>query len=184
MTSTTISRISILRGRDSIPVDAVTAGMVCAIDAPILLQNTTLCQDGKLPCLKIGSQTGEALVRVSISTQQLEDMDELRNKLKLLALLDTSLKVMELENGELAMVTAGEVHLQKCIKDLNDLGLVDLDVSEPIVPFMETVIEDGTLSGSQIQEQETECRIREALHIKLRVVPLGNAVVEVSMNYE
>uniref|UniRef100_A0A8R1IM60 Elongation factor-like GTPase 1 domain-containing protein n=1 Tax=Caenorhabditis japonica TaxID=281687 RepID=A0A8R1IM60_CAEJA len=153
--------------------------MVCAIDAEILLQNTTLCEEPKYPCLKIGSQTGEALVRVSISTQQLEDMDELREKLKLLSLLDTSLNVMELENGELAMVAAGEVHLQKCIKDLNDLGLVDLDVSEPIVPFMETVIEDATLSAQQIIEQETECRIRDALHIKLRVVPLGDAVVEV-----
>lgn len=179
MTSTKIDRISILRGRDSIPTDTVTSGMICTIDAEILLQNTTLCEKPDFPCLKIGSQTGEALVRVSISTQQLDDMDDLREKLKLLALLDTSLKVMELENGELAMVTAGEVHLQKCIKDLNDLGLVDLDVSEPIVPFMETVIEDSVLSAPQIIEQETECRIREALYIKLRVVPLGDAVVEV-----
>ncbi|EGT42809.1 hypothetical protein CAEBREN_23571 [Caenorhabditis brenneri] len=176
--STTIERISILRGRDSIPTDMVTSGMVCAIDAEILLQNTTLCDQPDCPSLKIGSQTGEALVRVSISTQQLDDMDDLREKLKLLALLDTSLKVMELENGELAMVTAGEVHLQKCIKDLNDLGLVDLDVSEPIVPFMETVIEDPNLAAPQIAEQETECRIREALHIKLRVAPLGDVVVE------
>ncbi|CAI79209.1 Tr-type G domain-containing protein [Caenorhabditis elegans] len=179
VTSTKIDRISILRGRDSIPTDTVTSGMICTIDAEILLQNTTLCEKPDFPCLKIGSQTGEALVRVSISTQQLDDMDDLREKLKLLALLDTSLKVMELENGELAMVTAGEVHLQKCIKDLNDLGLVDLDVSEPIVPFMETVIEDSVLSAPQIIEQETECRIREALYIKLRVVPLGDAVVEV-----
>ncbi|CAI2315316.1 unnamed protein product [Caenorhabditis sp. 36 PRJEB53466] len=177
--STKIERISILRGRDSIPVDIVTAGMICSIDAQILLQNTTLCDAPKYPCFKIGSQTGQALVRVSISTQQLEDMDELREKLKLLALLDTSLKVMELETGELAMVTAGEVHLQKCIKDLNDLGLVNLDVSEPIVPFMETVIEDHSLSAHQIAEQETECKIRDALHIKLRVVPLADAVVEV-----
>lgn len=178
VSSTKITRISILRGRDSIPTESVTSGMVCAIDAEVLLQNTTLCSQPEFPSLKIGSESGEALVRVSISTQQLDDMDNLREKLKLLALLDTSLKVMELENGELAMVTAGEVHLQKCIKDLNDLGLVDLDVSEPIVPFMETVIEDSTLSGPQIQEQETECRIREALHIKLRVVPLGDVVVE------
>ncbi|CAO4361012.1 unnamed protein product [Caenorhabditis nigoni] len=178
VTSTKIDRISILRGRDTIPTDTVTSGMVCAIDAEILLQNTTLCSESDYPCLKIGSQTGEALVRVSVSTQQLDDMDELREKLKLLALLDTSLKVMELENGELAMVTAGEVHLQKCIKDLNDLGLVDLDVSEPIVPFMETVIEDVNLSAPQITEQETDCRIREALHIKLRIAPLGSTVIE------
>uniref|UniRef100_A0A1I7U4S8 Elongation factor-like 1 n=1 Tax=Caenorhabditis tropicalis TaxID=1561998 RepID=A0A1I7U4S8_9PELO len=176
--STKIEGISILRGRDSIPTDTVTSGMICAIDAETLLQNTTLSSDPTYGCLRIGSQTGEALVRVSISTQQLDDMDELREKLKLLALLDTSLKIMELENGELAMITAGEVHLQKCIKDLNDLGLVDLDVSEPIVPFMETVIEDPALAAPQILEQETECRIREALLIRMRVVPLGEEVVK------
>ncbi|CAB3410782.1 unnamed protein product [Caenorhabditis bovis] len=180
MTSTIIRRVSILRGRDVIPVEAVTSGMVCAIDAEWLLQNTTLCSDANYPSLKIGSDVGEALVRVSISTKQLEDMDELREKLKLLALLDTSVRVMELETGELAMVTAGEVHLQKCIKDLNDLGLVDIDVSPPIVPFMETVVADAALSGPQIAEQETECRIRQdALHIRLRVVALDRDVIEI-----
>ena len=33
-----------------------------------------------------------------------------------------------METGELAMVTAGEVHLQKCLKDLEDLGFEDLEV--------------------------------------------------------
>ncbi|CAI5438934.1 unnamed protein product [Caenorhabditis angaria] len=182
VSSTTINNVFVLRGRDVISVDEATSGMICAIDAEWLLQNTTLCSEPKFPSLKIGSKTGEALVRVSISTQQLDDMDELREKLKLLALLDTSLKVMELETGELAMITAGEVHLQKCIKDLNDLGLVDLDVSEPIVPFMETVIADPILSTSQINEQETECRIRDALYIKLRVVPLEESVIELLEN--
>ena len=38
-------------------------------------------------------------------------------------------QVLELDNGELAMITAGEVHLQKCLKDLEDLGFSDLEAS-------------------------------------------------------
>ncbi|KAK6039646.1 elongation factor G [Cooperia oncophora] len=77
------------------------------------------------------------------------------------------------------MITAGEVHLQKCLKDLEDLGFTDLEVSEPIVPFLETIIPDTQLTLAQIQDQVTECRVRgDSLHIRLRLVPLPDEVVD------
>lgn len=71
---------------------------------------------------------GEPLVRVSVNTAELDQMDELKRTLKLLTVLDPSLRILELETGELAMVTAGEVHLQKCLKDLEDMGMSGLEV--------------------------------------------------------
>ncbi|KAK5983282.1 Elongation factor G [Trichostrongylus colubriformis] len=167
-----------LRGRDLLPLEKATAGVICAIDAQGLVQNATLCSEAVSQGLDVGLKQGEPLVRVSVNTANLEDMDRLKEDLKVLSVLDPSLRVLELDNGELAMVTAGEVHLQKCLKDLEDLGFTDLEVSKPIVPFLETIIPDTQLTSAQIQDQVTECRVRgESLYIRLRVVPLPDEVV-------
>ncbi|PIO70359.1 hypothetical protein TELCIR_07796 [Teladorsagia circumcincta] len=143
-----------LRGRDLIPLEKATAGVICAVDAQGLIQwaivsylheyrqcilllsltklyqNSTLCSEAVSEGLDVGLKQGEPLVRVSVNTANLEDMDRLKEDLKVLSVLDPSLRVLELDNGELAMITAGEVHLQKCLKDLEDLGFTDLEVLE------------------------------------------------------
>ncbi|KAK6012050.1 hypothetical protein OSTOST_22808, partial [Ostertagia ostertagi] len=161
----TVESVWALRGRDVIPLEKATAGVICAIDA----QNSTLCSEAVSEGLDVGLKQGEPLVRVSVNTANLDDMDRLKEDLKVLSVLDPSLRVLELDNGELAMITAGEVHLQKCLKDLEDLGFTDL----------ETIIPDTQLTFAQIQDQVTECRVRgDSLHIRLRVVPLPDEVVD------
>ena len=45
-------------------------------------------------------------------------------------------------SGEYVIIGAGEVHLQRCIDDLKErFACIELNVSAPIVPFRETVIE-------------------------------------------
>ena len=40
------------------------------------------------------------------------------------------------------MMTAGEVHLERCVKDLKEsYAKVPLNVSSPIVPFRETIVD-------------------------------------------
>ncbi|KAE9416429.1 hypothetical protein Angca_009136, partial [Angiostrongylus cantonensis] len=174
----TVDSVCALHGRDLIPLKVATAGVICAIKAQGLIQNATLCSEAVNEGLDVGMKYGEPLVRVSVSTVNLEDMERLRDGLKSLSILDSSLRVLELDNGELAMVTAGEVHLQKCLKDLEDLGFRDLEISKPVVPFLETVVADTNLTLAQIQDQVTECRLRDSsLHIRLRVVPLPDEVV-------
>uniref|UniRef100_A0A0K0CZY3 Elongation factor-like 1 n=1 Tax=Angiostrongylus cantonensis TaxID=6313 RepID=A0A0K0CZY3_ANGCA len=174
----TVDSVCALHGRDLIPLKVATAGVICAIKAQGLIQNATLCSEAVNEGLDVGMKYGEPLVRVSVSTVNLEDMERLRDGLKSLSILDSSLRVLELDNGELAMVTAGEVHLQKCLKDLEDLGFRDLEVEFIFVPFLETVVADTNLTLAQIQDQVTECRLRDSsLHIRLRVVPLPDEVV-------
>ncbi|EPB68093.1 hypothetical protein ANCCEY_12819 [Ancylostoma ceylanicum] len=122
---------------------------------PLHAQNATLCSEPVSEGLNVGIKQGEPLVRVSVNTANLDQMERLKEDLKMLAVLDPSLRILELDNGELAMVTAGEVHLQKCLKDLEDLGFSDLEVSKPIVPFLETIVPDPQLISAQIQEQVT-----------------------------
>ena len=45
------------------------------------------------------------------------------------------------DNGEYVLVTAGEVHLQRCIDDLEErYARIKVQVSAPIVPFRESII--------------------------------------------
>jgi len=45
------------------------------------------------------------------------------------------------ESGEHVLITAGEIHLQRCLQDLREnYAKIEINVSQPIVPFRETVI--------------------------------------------
>ncbi|CAJ0575355.1 unnamed protein product, partial [Mesorhabditis spiculigera] len=171
---TTIEEVYFLRGREMVRTKTAVAGTICAVRASNLVQNVTLSSIAVDEGLRIGFEMGEPLVRVSITSKELEQINELKEALRTLVLLDPSLRVLEQENGELAMITAGEMHLQKCLKDLEDMGFIGLEVSEPIVPFQETVIPDPTLTATEIASQVAECRLRdEALYLKIRVAPLS-----------
>ena len=54
---------------------------------------------------------------------------------------------MALQNsGEYVIVTAGEIHLQRCVDDLQErYARVPIKTSDPIVPFRETIIPRPTV---------------------------------------
>ncbi|RCN43284.1 hypothetical protein ANCCAN_10698 [Ancylostoma caninum] len=89
----TIESVWSLRGRDLLPVLFATAGVICAIEAQGLVQNATLCSKPVSEGLNVGSKQGEPLVRVSVNTANLDQMDRLKEDLKMLAVLDPSLRV-------------------------------------------------------------------------------------------
>ncbi|ETN75627.1 elongation factor G [Necator americanus] len=82
-----------LRGRDLLPLKSATAGVICAIEAQGLVQNATLCSEQFSEGLDVGIKRGEPLVRVSVNTANLDDMDKLKEDLKVLAVLDSSLRI-------------------------------------------------------------------------------------------
>ena len=170
-----------LLGRELVPIDIAPAGVICAIGLKDWLPGTTLCSIKLEKPLAYSTTALEPLVRVTIQASGGQDeWDELRNCLKQLAILDSAVRVIEQENGDLALITAGEVHLQKCIQDLNDMGLVDITVSEPIVPFLETIIPDPSSSYTKLVAVHlTECFMKQfGLRLKLRAVPLHDDVVK------
>jgi len=97
----------------------------------------------------------EPLVRVIIrpSNPGPSEFDDLRSALRQLAVLDSAVRILEPKENELVLLTAGEVHLQKCLEDLNALGQTDLVVSEPIVPFLETIVPDPRIPIARIQTE-------------------------------
>uniref|UniRef100_A0AC34FL81 Tr-type G domain-containing protein n=1 Tax=Panagrolaimus sp. ES5 TaxID=591445 RepID=A0AC34FL81_9BILA len=182
-----VDNVYALLGRELVPLTVAPAGSICAIGLSSWLTGTTLCSERIAEPLNFSAASLEPLVRVSIqSLGATEDWDELREGLKQLAILDSAVRVVEQENGELALITAGEVHLQKCIKDLNDMGLINISVSEAIVPFLETIIPDPSASFAKLTALHlTECFMRQfGLKLKLRAIPLHDDIVKYLQKHE
>ena len=112
-----MDKIYALLGRELVPLSSAPAGSICAIELTNWLVGTTLCSEKVTEPLNFSASSLEPLVRVSIqSLGTLEEWNDLKEGLKQLAILDSAVRVIEQENGELALITAGEVHLQKCIQ--------------------------------------------------------------------
>lgn len=91
-------------------------------------------------------------------------MKELVKGLRLLNQSDPCVEIYVQENGEHILCTAGEVHLQRCIDDLEQrFAMVPVNVSPPIIPFRETII-PRTKSNEQtqsIQQKPTQSQADE-----------------------
>ncbi|KAK6039645.1 hypothetical protein COOONC_22849 [Cooperia oncophora] len=70
--SVTVDGVWALRGRDMLPMEKATAGVICAIDAQGLVQNSTLCSEAVSEGLDVGLKQGEPLVMSSVTQQNLE----------------------------------------------------------------------------------------------------------------
>ncbi|KAL1453973.1 hypothetical protein WDU94_010273, partial [Cyamophila willieti] len=81
------------------------------------------------------------ILRVALEPVHPRDLATLVRGLRLLNQADACVEVILQESGEHVLVTAGEVHLQRCLDDLRErYAKVEISVSEPIVPFRETII--------------------------------------------
>ena len=64
--------------------------------------------------------------------------------LKKLNQADASVEVFVQDTGEYVINAAGEMHLERCLRDLEEMfAPIPLEVSPPIVSFKETIIQTG-----------------------------------------
>lgn len=83
------------------------------------------------------------LVKVAIEPEELSQLDQLVEGLEKLNRADPSVEYYVTKKGEHVLSTCGEVHLEKCLKDLKDdylEGQVAFSTSDPIMPFKETCV--------------------------------------------
>lgn len=102
-----------LMGRERMAIKCAAAGAVCAIELCEGFLSSTLCSESLTVGLARPAQVCEPLVRVSVqSLGDSKDWQQLRDALKQLSVLDSTVRVIEQENGELAVLTAG---ISRCI---------------------------------------------------------------------
>ncbi|KAG8979878.1 Cytoplasmic GTPase/eEF2-like protein (ribosomal biogenesis), partial [Tulasnella sp. 427] len=197
-----IAGLYVMMGRELVPVETVKAGNVFAVAglAGIVGRNGTLCgpgsgfgrtvdiqqADAEKECLvNLAGISGQAapIVRVALEPENPSDLPKLVKGLRLLNQADPCVETFQQETGEYVILTAGELHLERCLKDLRErFAKVEIQASQPIVPYREMAVKApdmappktpnakrGTIQGSTAQNLVT---------FTVRAVPLPQAITD------
>ncbi|WOK97100.1 hypothetical protein Cni_G05808 [Canna indica] len=135
-----------MMGQYLVPVSSASAGDVVAIQGlgQYILKSATLSSTKNCwPFSSMMFQVAPTL-RVAIEPSNPADMGALVKGLRLLNRADPFVEITVSSRGEQVLAAAGEVHLERCIKDLKErFAKVSLEVSPPLVSFKETIEGEG-----------------------------------------
>ncbi|GBE84885.1 Ribosome assembly protein [Sparassis crispa] len=153
-----VEALYVMMGRELVPVESVQAGNVFAIQGlnGKVWRSATLCSPShngvggspdvtqyKECLLNLGAVNRYAapIVRVALEPKMPVDMPKLIHGLKLLSQADPCVETYQQQTGEHVILAAGELHLERCLKDLRErFAQVEIHASKPIVPFRETAM--------------------------------------------
>ncbi|XP_020579484.1 ribosome assembly protein 1 [Phalaenopsis equestris] len=184
-----VQHLYLMMGQGLKPVSCASAGNLVAIQGlgQYILKSATLSTSRNCwPFSSMMFQVAPTL-RVAIEPSDPANMGALMRGLRLLNRADPFVEVTVSSRGEQVLAAAGEVHLERCIKDLKErFAKVSLEVSPPLVSYKET-IEGGegfsfldtlkvTSSSAQYVEKVTSngrCMVR------VQVVRIPNALTKV-----
>jgi elongation factor 2 len=104
------------------------------------------------------------VVCVAVQCKVASDLPKLVEGLKRLAKSDPMILCMIEESGEHIIAGAGELHLEICLKDLQDdfMGGAEIIVSDPVVSFCETVLEKSSYTVMSKSPNKHNCLYFEA----------------------
>jgi len=143
-----IQRLVIMMGRRTEPVESVPVGNTCAIVGidQFLMKSGTLCSEESTHPIVTMKFSVSPVVRVAVEPKNPADLPKLVEGLKRLSKSDPLVQCSIEESGEHIVAGAGELHLEICIKDLCEefMGGAPITVSEPVVSFRETVIQESS----------------------------------------
>ncbi|KAK2592562.1 Cytoplasmic GTPase/eEF2-like protein (ribosomal biogenesis) [Conoideocrella luteorostrata] len=180
----TVTALYMLMGRNLESLDSVPAGVVFGIGGleGKILKSGTLCTrlDGAVNLAGV-SMAGKPIVRVALEPVNPADLDKMIHGLELLVQSDPCAEYEQFGSGEHVLLTAGELHLERCLTDLKErFARCEIQAGEPIVPYRETIVRAeemrppvnkelgrGAVVGTTSSKQVT---------ISLRVRPLPSEV--------
>ncbi|XP_066583089.1 elongation factor-like GTPase 1 isoform X2 [Prorops nasuta] len=143
ITKVKIDKLYLLMGRELEVVDQVPAGNVFGIGGleEHVLKTATISTTIACPSFTELTSLAVPIFRVALEPKYPNDLQKVMNGLKLLNQADACATVHIQETGEIVLNTAGEVHLERCLEDLQlRYAKVEINVSQPIVPFRETIV--------------------------------------------
>ncbi|GMJ00303.1 hypothetical protein like AT3G22980 [Hibiscus trionum] len=144
-----LQSLYLMMGQGLKPVTCARAGNIVAIRGlgQHILKSATLSSTRNCwPFSSMAFQVSPTL-RVAIEPSDPADMGALMKGLRLLNRADPFVEVTVSSRGEHVLAAAGEVHLERCIKDLKErFAKVSLEVSPPLVSYKETI--EGDLSNT------------------------------------
>lgn len=144
----TIENLYLLMGKELEEIDEAPAGNIVGIKGlqDHVLKTATLSSNLFCPSFCDLTIMATPIYRVAVEPKNIADLTKLKKGLKLLNQADACVQVIVQENGEHVLVTLGEIHLERCIYDLeHDYAKCPVNVSLPIVPLRETIVPQATV---------------------------------------
>ncbi|KAK2138162.1 hypothetical protein NP493_8486g00003 [Ridgeia piscesae] len=137
-----IQRTILMMGRYMEPIEDVPCGNICGLVGvdQFLVKTGTISTYDLAHNLKVMKFSVSPVVRVAVECKNAADLPKLVEGLKRLAKSDPMVQCSIEESGEHIIAGAGELHLEICLKDLEeDHACIPIKVSEPVVSYRETV---------------------------------------------
>ena len=179
----TVKRIYLMMGKNFDPIEEAHAGMIVGLWGlqKHVIKTGTLSSTVNCPPFNGLDVLAPPVVRVAVEPKNIEEMPLLVKGLKILNQVDSCVQIMIQETGEHVLCVLGEVHLEKCIRDLTDsYANIELNVSKPIVQFRETIVADSVKSKDFFDDEKTvtiQAR-NNACTIKIVAIPMPPNLVK------
>lgn len=181
-----ITALYLMMGRGLEPLTSVPAGVVFGIGGleGHMLKSGTLCSQLPGAPNLAGVQMGtQPIVRVALEPENPYDLDKMIKGLKLLVQSDPCAEYEQLPSGEHVILTAGELHLERCLKDLRErFAKCEIQAGEAIVPYRESTVAAAEMNPPKDANLPRGTVIGETaskhVSVRLRVRPLPSSVTE------
>ncbi|KAF3910774.1 hypothetical protein ABW20_dc0101200 [Dactylellina cionopaga] len=183
----TVTDLYLMMGRELVSLEKVPAGNVFGIGGleGKVLKNATLCSTttGGVNLASVSGMRIAPIVRVALEPKNPAQLQQLIKGLKLLEQADPCMEYLVQSNGEHVILTAGELHLERCLKDLRErFAKIEIEASKPIVPYRETILSAPEMPPPKNPNlpRGTVIATTPGKHVtvRFRVRPLSSKVME------
>lgn len=146
----TVQRTVLMMGRYIEPIEDCPAGNIVGLVGvdQFLLKSGTLTTSETAHNMKVMKFSVSPVVQVAVEVKNAADLPKLVEGLKRLSKSDPCVQAWINETGEHIVAGAGELHLEICLKDLQeDHAGVPLKISDPVVGYRETVKAESSMTA-------------------------------------
>ncbi|CAE6380424.1 unnamed protein product [Rhizoctonia solani] len=143
-----VQRTVLMMGRYIEPIEDCPAGNIVGLVGidQFLLKSGTLTTSETAHNMKVMKFSVSPVVQVAVEVKNASDLPKLVEGLKRLTKSDPCVQAWIAESGEHIVAGAGELHLEICLKDLEeDHAGVPLKKSDPVVGYRETVKTESSI---------------------------------------
>merc|ERR1712202_9259 len=143
-----IQRTILMMGGRVEAIEDVPAGNICGLVGvdQFLVKTRTITTFKEAHNMKVMKFSVSPVVRVAVEPKNPADLPKLVEGLKRLSKSDPMVQCFIEESGEHIIAGAGELHLEICLKDLEeDHAQIPLKKSDPVVSYRETVSEESSI---------------------------------------
>jgi elongation factor 2 len=175
-----VQKVLLMMGKDTEQINECPAGNVCGLLGldEFLVKSGTLTNSKEFYPFHTMKFSVSAVVQVAVEPKIVGDLPKLIEGLKRLVKSDPLVKCSTNTQGQHIIAGAGELHLEICLKDLQDDFMKgnEIVVSKPIVSFSETI----SIKTGEDSEYPTPCVSKSAnKHNRLYVnaYPLDNKFI-------